>query len=239
MTWTTGPDRPQVADGEIHVWRTQLDLTDAWHERLRATLSADEVDRASRFLKPQHRRRFEAARGVLRDILSRYEQRPAAALPLATGAFGKPLLSDSRLRFNVSHSGAHALFGVSRDRDVGVDIEAIDPRRADDRIAERYFSEAECAALQHLPTAARDAAFFRCWTRKEAYLKAIGTGLSGSLRGFTVSIDERELSFDVNGVWIAPLDAGTGVAAAIAVVGSAAEVRGFAWSPAATSNPTR
>jgi 4'-phosphopantetheinyl transferase len=191
---------PALGRGEVHVWRTALDLDPPRVAALAESLSPDERDRAARFHFERDRVRFTVARGVLRALLGRYLHLPAPALAFDYGAHGKPALAaaavaraawespGAEVRFNVSHSAGVALCAVTRGRDVGVDVEGLRADFATDEIAERFFSPAERAALRALPAEARCAAFFACWTRKEAYIKARGLGLSLALDAFDVSL---------------------------------------------------
>nr|QEO74446.1 4'-phosphopantetheinyl transferase [uncultured bacterium] len=151
-------------------------------------LSTDERDRAARFRFDHHRDRFVIAHGALRVILGRYLRGAPAAVELDVGASGKPFAPRTDLRFNLSHSGTEALVAVTAGRDVGCDIEEISERVPIDRLAARFFSLADQAALAAFQADDRRAAFFRCWTRKEAYVKAVGDGLSLALDRFDVTV---------------------------------------------------
>ena len=191
MTSWERPPRVPVADGaEIHLWLFRLDAGGAALERLRESLDERERTRAARFRFPVHRGRFVVGRGTLRSILGLYLGVPADRVKLTTGPQGKPRLAGGpALEFNISHSEDRALLAVASGRCVGVDIERIDASRATEDIARRFFSPEEIAALDGIPRRDRTRAFFRCWTRKEAYLKALGDGLSLPLDGFAVSVD--------------------------------------------------
>jgi 4'-phosphopantetheinyl transferase len=158
-----------------------------------ATLAPDELARAARYRFERDRARFVVARATLRALLAAYTARPAASLGFETPGHGKPLLADpdpGQLRFNLSHSGAVALYAVASDREVGVDVERVDPRAARD--VSRILAPAEATALEALPADQRLDAFFACWTRKEAYLKARGLGLALGLDRFAVSLAPDE-----------------------------------------------
>jgi 4'-phosphopantetheinyl transferase len=158
-------------------------------EALRNLLAEDEWRRADRFVNESDRRRFVAAHGLARIILGRCVDRPPQSLHFAVASRGKPRLEDQAvpLRFNLSHAGGRALLAISRDREVGVDIERV---RAIEvlELATRFFASGERAALCSLPSDQQQAAFFRCWTRKESFIKALGDGLSFPLDGFEVSL---------------------------------------------------
>jgi 4'-phosphopantetheinyl transferase len=158
-----------------------------------ALLSADERERAARFAFAHLRRSFTLARGALRILLGRTLGMAPAAIRFVYGEKGKPGLAEpGRVRFNMSHSGELALIAIGLDCELGVDIERIRPLPDLQEIAARFFSREEETELMALPEDLREAAFFRCWTRKEAYIKAIGDGLSAPLDGFAVSLRDGE-----------------------------------------------
>jgi 4'-phosphopantetheinyl transferase len=195
--WLEGPERPLAREGEAHVWRAGLEPGGPALRRLWEMLSADERRRADRFHFRRDREHFVAARGGLREILGRYTGAAPGSLRFSYDGFGKPSLSGpapgveaggAPPRFNVSHSGGVALYAVTAGREVGVDIERVREDFAGLDIARNFFSPDEVAALSALPAGERAAAFFDCWTRKEAYIKARGQGLSHPLHLFTVSL---------------------------------------------------
>lgn len=177
---------------EVHVWRAGLLRTDADVEQLRATLTRDEVERAESFYFEKDRRHCVVARGLLRCLLGRYLDSEPHSLRFRYGSYGKPELTEEfsggRLRFNVSHSHELVIYAVSYERDVGVDIEHMRQDIECMEVAQRFFSPREIAALGDLPSCERKAAFFNCWTRKEAFIKAHGAGLSYPLNRFSVSV---------------------------------------------------
>jgi 4'-phosphopantetheinyl transferase len=157
-----------------------LDVSADAYARLHATLPPDERSRSARFRFQADRRRFVVARAVLRDLLARHLEIEPAVIRFAYNAFGKPALTPEfggRVRFNLSHSAHLALIAIATDVDVGVDVEWIraDPDQAE--IARHFFSEAEVARLNALPRQLKAEEFFRCWTRREACVKARGQGL--------------------------------------------------------------
>jgi 4'-phosphopantetheinyl transferase len=190
--WRSAPAEVTLSSAEVHVWRAALDQVTTSVEHLQRSLSADERQRAARFYFPRDRRRFTVARGVLRDILGRYLKLPPSALGFGYSAYGKPSLAIGAdadlLRFNLSHSHEMALFAITWGREIGVDIEYLQREIACEEIAERFFSPQERASLRALPAAVKQRAFFNCWTRKEAYIKAHGEGLSLPLDQFDVSL---------------------------------------------------
>jgi 4'-phosphopantetheinyl transferase len=151
--------------------------------------SPEELERAARFRLPRDRERFIACRSVLREILSTYLSIDPRRVEFTSNPHGK--LAVEGLYFNLSHSDDLAIIAVSRTREVGVDIERIRSDVAAEAIAARFFSPAEAAALAGLPPEDRHKAFFRLWTRKEAYVKAVGLGLSIPLSSFEITIGER------------------------------------------------
>lgn len=191
--WPDGPRRPPLLDDvSVHVWRADLEQSPELMRAHLATLSPDERQRAGRFHFDKDRRHFIAARGVLRDLVGRYVGRTPAAVSFSYGRHGKPELGGAagatRLAFNVSHSHGVALYAFTRGAAVGLDVEFIRDDVACLEVAEHTFSTDEVKALRALPAASRVVAFFDCWVRKEAYVKARGEGLSHDLRGFTVSL---------------------------------------------------
>jgi len=179
----------------LHIWRAALDVGPEQRARLWHALEADERRRAERLRFEVLRQRFIAAHGMLRDVLSRYMAVPPESVRFAVRPGGKPELASGESaswRFNLSHSGAMALVAVAWRREVGVDIEQLRPMKGPLDIAARFFAPGEVAALRAMPPEQIDAAFFRCWTRKEAYVKALGKGLSLGLEKFEVTLDPHE-----------------------------------------------
>ena len=191
--WLRIPPHPlTLAADTVHVWQVDFRVAVECISRLETTLSPDEIARAARYRFAEHRKRFIVTHGVLRDILSRYLEVPAAQLTFSTNPHGKPALSapeNTWLQFNLSHSGDLILFAVTRDHSVGIDGEHISPPDNFPRLVEQFFSKNENAAFLTLPESKRAAAFFAGWTRKEAYVKALGTGVSLPLDHFDVTMD--------------------------------------------------
>jgi len=189
--WMTPQDSMRLGAGEAHVWLVATD--DPHFESNHALLSPSEQERAAKFKFAIHRRRYVAAHGALRQILSRYLEVAAASLEFIEGAQGKPRLVQPpervALQFNLSHSHEAALIAVALERHVGVDIEYIKPAFDWEGIVENVFAPGEIAQLKTLPAQLQGPAFFTCWTRKESYIKAKGGGLSIPLRDFEVSVD--------------------------------------------------
>jgi 4'-phosphopantetheinyl transferase len=190
--WFLSPARITLLEDEVHVWRAWLNLEPSHQISIEQTLSADESARANRFHSPRDRERFVASRGILRRILGRYLNMDPAELHFSYGLKGKPELSGidypQKLHFNVSRSNGLSLIALAWEKEVGVDVEFIREGVAEERIAEHFFSPIEMSLLRALPQKDRTPAFFACWTRKEACLKARGEGLQGGLDEFTVSL---------------------------------------------------
>jgi 4'-phosphopantetheinyl transferase len=182
--WRRGQPQPELAAGEIHVWRVRLD-TPVTGE---TPLSADELQRAQRLCDAWKRNHFIAGRAAMRDLLGGYTGIEPDRLQFVYGPHGKPSLRDNPLRFNFSNSGEIALLAVACDREVGIDIEYRDRSISVEPLAAHILTAAEAAAFRRLPQGKRRAALLAAWTRKEAYLKALGTGFSLSLNSFSVAV---------------------------------------------------
>ena len=231
LTWREPPEALSLPTGEVHVWRLALDQPASVLTEFRHTLDANELERAGRFHFEKHRRHFIAGRGGLRYVLSRYLDVKPKQLRFTYGTFGKPALEGKELRFNMSHSHGLALFAVSADRELGVDVEHIRADFASEDIARRFFSHLEVAAFNALPKEDQVAGFFRCWSRKEAYIKAIGRGLSEPLDAFDVTLARGEAALlrasgqDVSRWTMFDLDAGDDYAAALLVEAPVSNIR--------------
>lgn len=195
--WRSSFTPKPLKDGEIDVWRVDLDRDPDSVCSLFKTLSRDEQQRAGRFHFAKDRGQFVIARGSLRKIIGGYLALEPDRIDFSYNAFGKPFLEleETRLRFNVSHSRGFALVAVASGREVGIDIEFVDDDLDVLTVAHSVFSQTEISILEKLPSALRPLAFFKGWTRKEAYLKALGKGFSersGQLSG-TVIPDEPNI----------------------------------------------
>jgi len=190
QVWLAGPAAPVIWPNELHVWRVRLDLPWSW--TLDEALSLEDRLRADRFRFESDRRKFCVARASLRLILGKYLKTKPHLLEIENGDYGKPYFADRKgtqgLRFNLSHSHELALIAIARDREVGVDLEYVRPNFATDEVASHFFSTAEAEELRGLPFAQKTESFFRCWTRKEAYIKGRGEGLYCALDQFDVSL---------------------------------------------------
>ena len=176
---------------DIHIWRLDTTPAHAPVHALWPLLDEDEQARAARFRFENDRLRFVAAHGLVRCVLGWYLQEPPQRLRFAFGPRGKPAITAkgaSDICFNLSHAADVALLGLARRREIGIDIEVVRAGLAQEGIAERFFAPAEVAELRSLPVTEQDEAFFACWTRKEAYVKARGDGLAMALSEFQVSL---------------------------------------------------
>ena len=190
--WQTTAVSPRLQAGELHIWKIELDCDDGQWQPLRALLSNDEQIKADRYLFEKHRRRYILCRATLRNLLGSYLDRAPDTFRFAYNSHGKPFIAndDSGLRFNISHSGEIMLAAFVLNSEIGIDIEAIQQDIDYLGIGQRWFSELELNTLLKLPEHERVGAFFRAWSRKEAYIKALGAGLSYPLNRFSVSMDE-------------------------------------------------
>lgn len=186
------PPSKQISKDELHVWRRSLEQSDLERSRLSLFLSSEEKARAARFVFAKDREHFEVARGTLRELLGSYLGSHAAEVQLHAGPFGKPFVPGTEIRFNLSHSHGLAVFAFAVGGEVGVDIEKVRAELAVTEIAGRYFSNTEREDLQATALEGQAEAFFRCWTRKEAYAKAHGRGLQISLDSFDVSLADED-----------------------------------------------
>jgi 4'-phosphopantetheinyl transferase len=181
------------AEDEVQLWRVDLEAVRAEEARWQEVLSSDERNRAARFHFPHDRQRFVASRAWLRTILAGFLEIDARDLRFSYSKKDKPFVgpahADSGITFNMSHSGGIALYAFARRREIGVDVEQIRSNFDIEPIARRFFSVLEQQQLAALPEESRVDAFFRCWTRKEAYIKAVGDGLSLPLSQFDVSLE--------------------------------------------------
>jgi 4'-phosphopantetheinyl transferase len=191
------PPRPltaglELGPGRIHVWSVRLDPPAEQVERLGRFLAADEWQRANRFRFERHRRQYVVGRGALRALLAAYLEARPEAIQFTYGPRGKPFLGETLgaggLQFNLSNSDELALVGFVLGAEIGVDVEYLRPMPDCEQIAERFFSSSERQVLRGIPFPAKQEAFFNCWTRKEAYLKAMGEGLAAPLDSFDVTL---------------------------------------------------
>lgn len=176
-----------LPEDEVHVWRASLERPQRTVEAMRRLLAGDERQRADRFRFERDRARYVVGRALLRGLLANYLETTPEALAFEYGEFDKPSLGGGPW-FNLSHSGSVALYAFSNAGEIGVDVELDDADFTRERIAERFFSPAEVSVLRSLPAEDQPRAFLRCWTRKEAFIKARGDGLSLALDSFDVTL---------------------------------------------------
>jgi 4'-phosphopantetheinyl transferase len=179
---------PPLLDDIVQVWRVDLAQPLDVEDRLRDLLSDDERARADRFYFPHLRTHYISARGALRILLGGLSGREPAELTFAYAQHGKPFLPESELQFNVSHSGEVGLIAVAHGRRIGVDVELIRNLPDAEDVARRFFAPSEVEEYLSLPIDRRPEGFYNAWTRKEAFIKAVGDGLSYPLDRFTVSL---------------------------------------------------
>ena len=237
-----------LKENEVHLWQAALDGRPA--DIFESFLSADELARANRFHFIKDRNHFVVARGLLRNLLAAYLGINCANLSFSYGAQGKPFLlldNQSHINFNISHSHGRAAFAFSRGRELGVDIEYVKDDFDVDLIANRFFSRAEVLSLRTVRADLRKQAFFNCWTRKEAYIKARGEGLSMPLDQFDVTLrpdepvrllnnyrEEREVSR-----WsMQAISAPEGYAGALVVEGHDWKLKSFSLEKSVVLNQT-
>ena len=190
--WVVPDNHPPLGLHEVHVWKIGLLASQVQLDQLRTLLSDDELERADRFRFDRHRRRFITGRAVMRILLGRYTGRPPEALDFSYNPHGKPSLKDAgSLEFNFTNSRDLSLLCVARQRQLGIDLEHLGRHADYAGIVNRFFAEREIEELFSIPESRRHAAFLTGWTRKEAYIKALGTGLSLPLGQFAVTIDPQ------------------------------------------------
>jgi 4'-phosphopantetheinyl transferase len=232
--WKPPPADLELPSDDVHVWRAALDLPAPALQSLGRTLAPGEAERAGRIRDPARRERLIAAHGLLRAILCRYLNAEPGQLCFRRGQFGKPALAGAGdLRFNLAHSHGLAIYAVARGRELGVDLERIRSAGDWDRLATRYLAASERAAVRALPARECGAAFFTFWVCKEAYLKAIGTGLAQPLGKLAIAIEKDGMAVvrgDTGACWsIQVLPFERGYAAALAAQGHGWRLRYWEW----------
>lgn len=187
--WRNAIPQESIQSDQIHVWRTSLDLADSHIENLIGILSRSEFDRAKKFHFERDRNQFIAAHGILRQILAFYLGEKPGDLTFENTSLGKPFLVTHNdhhlLSFNLSHSGSLALYAITQNRNVGIDIENVRDHLSIDEIALRFFSQNEIKFLNEVSD--KQEKFFQLWTRKEAFMKTNGKGFSLAMNKFDVS----------------------------------------------------
>ena len=198
-TWPQPPSVPELNANDVQVWHIHIEDFSDSDDDLTTLLAREEQDRAQRMRVQEKKREYIIGRLALRSILSAYSGTPCDQLSFDYGPQKKPSLAEQetlpperRLDFNLSHSGRIILIAVTLGKRIGIDVEYIEPDRADEKIAQRYFSPTEFTTLKNLPDEDRIAGFYRCWTSKEAFVKARGDGLTFPLDAFDVAISNEE-----------------------------------------------
>ena len=176
---------PMLERNDLHVWSADLDEVIHCAEAL---LSTEELDKAARFKFVLHRQRFIHGRAILRILLGHYLGKTPQGIEISYGAAGKPVV-DSGLSFNLAHSGQMAVFGFTFDGALGIDVERVHAMPEIGGVAKIFFSEQEYDIWKNLPENLQEPAFFNCWTRKEAFVKAVGVGISDLLKDFSVAFE--------------------------------------------------
>jgi len=231
------PDVIELNDGQVHVWEIETGAKEAEDERLATLLSPEEQQRAKQFRFDKDRRLYAAAHAATRSLLAFYLRVRRDEIHLTSGAYGKPLLAQpgkGRLQFNLSHSHELALLAIARQRAVGIDVEWVKDFAFQD-VARRFFTAKEVADLFALPPALQRDAFYQCWTSKEAFLKAKGTGLSGKLdevRMLSSAEGTVEITADVPGWSLLELTPPEGYQAALVIEGGPVPGQCYRWQPA-------
>ncbi len=193
FAWRTSPGTQALGRNEVHVWLTEHDPGQALNAQYVASLSGEEHARAAGFRFEEHRVRFVARRYFLRAVLGKYLEIEPHRIGIETNFYGKPqVCGRTPLSFNLSHSGNVSLLALAEDKELGIDIERIDRTVNVDEVSRRFFSRMEVAQILGLPPELRKPAFFVCWARKEAFVKAVGRGLSLPLDRFSVSCGPGE-----------------------------------------------
>jgi 4'-phosphopantetheinyl transferase len=196
VMWDSPPEDLELDAGYIDVWRTQIDLPEDEIDSYVATLSQEEQDRAARFTFPDKYEEYVVSRGLLRKALAHVLKQPATEFQFEYTDSKKPYLpikyANKTVSFNISHSHGQALVAISLDRNIGIDIEKIRSDVEYEKLALRFFSEAEHHELMQISADERARSFFAIWTRKEAFVKAIGKGIAFGLSEFDVNISPEE-----------------------------------------------
>ena len=196
VEWRSAPEHLSISKDEVHIWRISLDLRNCDVESMKMNLSQMELSRADGFRFELDQRRYIITCGAIRSIISYYIPVGPNELVFCYGQYGKPYLdlplNEQDVRFNVSHSSSIALCALTRNQDIGVDVEFMSEDIDVLSLGKDFFTPREAAVLEALPEAQRLEAFYNCWTRKEAYLKAVGAGLAFGLDSCEVSLAPGE-----------------------------------------------
>jgi 4'-phosphopantetheinyl transferase len=241
--WCAVSEVPILGQSEIHVWRINLVQDVEMEDWLKGCLSAEESERSARFHFVQDQRRFVVRRAVLRHLLAGYMNVNPKIVRLLPAPHGKPVVhgqdGSTGLRFSCSHSANLGLVAIARGRELGVDLERHRPLADAEELTNAFFSPFEIAELAGMSQALKKKSFFDCWTRKEAFVKAIGMGLSFPLNRFAVSLapDRPAALLSVEGYpnavdrWtMLSLNVDADYSAALVFEGKSAGLQCFEWS---------
>jgi len=192
--WSLPEHDLTLSPSEVHVWRAKLDEEGRSQTIYKPLLSPDELIVANRFFFEHDRIRYITSRGTLRFILANYLSMDPQMISIVQGQFGKPLLENDphHIQFNLSHSNGLGLFAFTIGHRIGIDVERILPLRDFEQIADFFLSPNEMEALDRLPGESRLDGFYAAWTRKEAFVKALGVGIGNSLDKFEVNVSPDE-----------------------------------------------
>lgn len=240
--WKLPPASVQLTSNDVHVWRASFRQLKPLLRHFESLISPDERMKASRYRFEDNREEYIIARGLLRHLLGSYLGKKPASLQFFYNPYGKPAINseagNNRITFNLSHAHGYILYVFTKGREVGIDLEKIRPEAAHDGVAERFFSKKEVSTLRALPRHAQAIGFFNCWTRKEAYIKARGEGLTIPLNQFDVSLipgepaallESRVDPADTSRWTLKSLDMGTQYIAALAVEGQHWDLKCWDW----------
>jgi 4'-phosphopantetheinyl transferase len=233
VPWQIVTNAPRIASGDLHIWRYRLELPVERVGQAESLLCPDELARADRFHFPIHRLRYIAGRSKLRKLLGGYLQIPPASVRFTYSEFGRPAIPQTQnaeaIDFNLSDSEDLCVVAVSHKQLLGIDVERIRSDFGGEEVAQANFAPAEFRELLSLPPDIRPQGFFNCWTRKEAYVKALGAGLQIPLDSFEVSLRPDDSARFLRGTgtdWhLLSFTAADGFQAAVAYCGAEAHVQ--------------
>jgi 4'-phosphopantetheinyl transferase len=243
LHWPSIAAPPQLAADEVHVWAVPLDVSQRTYDGLLATLSLDEPARTAAYRFDEPRRRYVVTRGVLRQLLGKYLCEQASVIELIVDKDQKPRLASkyesTGINFNVSHSGDLALIGFAHGCEIGIDVEELREVSHLEHIVRKFFHPAETSEVLAAAADARNVAFLRCWTGKEAVLKALGKGIVADLPSFRIPLEHdargwieyREGPSRTSRCWLEQLDPCDNYLAAVACVESTRAVRAYTFEP--------
>jgi 4'-phosphopantetheinyl transferase len=189
----------KLCEDEIHIYRSTLEKPPAEVKQLEKILSPDEIEKAYKFKFETDRNNYIVGRAFLRNILNKYLEIDASKINFSYAEKGKPFIKDSIVKFNLAHSKSYVVYAFTLEKEVGIDLEYLKEMPDAREIAKGFFSKDETHELDKVSEKNLELAFFNCWTRKEAFIKAVGEGLSYPLADFTVTLipgDEPEI------IWI-------------------------------------